>query len=68
MAEVWVAVDVVATPLRVVTASVSRWIEPQGLPAHTIGRLRCQRSEVDGWVRAWGVVNPYASPPGEVDG
>ena len=68
MAEVWVTGDAVTTPLRVVKASVSRWIEPQGLSARTIGRLRGQRSEVDRWVRAWGVVNPYASPPGEVDG
>jgi len=68
MAEVWVAVDVVATHLEVVKASVSRWIEQQGLPAHTIGRLRCQRSEVDMRVRVWGVVNPYASTPGEAGG
>ena len=68
MAEGWVAVNAVTTYFGVVKASVSRWIEQQGLPAHTIGRLRCQRSEVDMRVCVWGVVNPYASTPGEAGG
>ena len=68
MAEVWVAVNAVTTPLGVVKASVSRWIEPQGLSAHTIGRLRGQRSEVDRWVRAWGVAHPHGAPPGAACG
>ena len=68
MAEAWVAVDAVATHLGVPKASVSRWIEQQGLPSHTIGRLRGQRSKVDMWVRTWGVVNLHASPPGEACG
>ena len=53
--ERWVGVEDVAKHLGVNKASVYRWIEKMGLPAHRVGRLfRFKISEVDDWVRAGG--------------
>jgi excisionase family DNA binding protein len=54
-AEPWVSVDQIADHLGVTRDSIYRWIDRKGLPAHRVGRLwKCQRSEVDDWVRAGG--------------
>lgn len=55
MSEPWVSVKAVATHLGVATASVYRWIEGRGLPAHKIGGLwTFKLTEIDSWVRADG--------------
>lgn len=51
----WLSVDEIATYLGVVKASIYRWIEQKGLPAHKVGKLwKFKRDEVDGWVRGGG--------------
>ncbi len=55
MTEPWVSVDDVAAHLGVVKASVYRWIDSKGMPAHKIGKLwKLKLSEVDDWVRGGG--------------
>lgn len=53
--ENWVGVEEVAAHLRVAKASIYRWVESKGLPAHRVGRLlRFKLSEVDEWVKNGG--------------
>lgn len=53
--EGWVGVEEVAAHLRVAKASIYRWIDSKGFPAHRVGRLlRFKLSEVDEWVQARG--------------
>jgi excisionase family DNA binding protein len=55
MTEPWPSVDEVAKHLGVAQASICRWIEGRGLPAHKIGRLwKAKLAEVGVWVRAGG--------------
>lgn len=50
--ESWVGVEEVAAHLRVAKASIYRWVESKGFPAHRVGRLlRFKLSEVDEWVK-----------------
>ena len=52
----WLSVDQIAEYLGVVNASIYRWIEHKGLPAHKAGKLwKFKRDEVDKWVRSGGV-------------
>jgi len=52
MTEPWVSVEQIAEHLGVRQDSIYRWINPQSLPAHRIGRLwKFKASEVDDWVR-----------------
>lgn len=49
------SVDEIAGYLGVVNASVYRWIERRGLPAHRVGKLwKFKKYEVDEWVRSGG--------------
>lgn len=62
--EGWVGVEEVAAHLRVAQASIYRWIERKGFPAHRVGRLlRFKLSEVDEWVTTSG--GDYSSPSGK---
>jgi len=57
----WLSVDEIAEYLGVVKASVYRWIERRGLPAHRVGKLwKFKKDEVDEWVRSGG-----AAPEGQ---
>ena len=54
----WLSVDDIAEHLGVVKASIYRWIESRGLPAHRVGKLwRFNKDEVDQWVRRGGTAN-----------
>lgn len=49
----WLSVDEIAEHLGVVKASVYRWIDRRGLPAHRLGKLwKFKKDEVDEWVRS----------------
>jgi len=54
----WLSVDEIAGYLGVVKASIYRWINGRGLPAHKLGKLwKFKRDEVDAWVRGGGAVD-----------
>jgi excisionase family DNA binding protein len=58
----WLSVDQIAEYLGVVKASIYRWIELKGLPAHKAGKLwKFKRDEVDKWVRTGRVADEAAS-------
>jgi excisionase family DNA binding protein len=64
--EKWVSVDAVAQHLGVAKDSVYRWIDSRRLPAHRIGRLwKFKLSEVDGWVRGDGTMQPEGTEGGQ---
>jgi excisionase family DNA binding protein len=51
-------VDEIADHIGVVKASVYRWIERRGLPAHRVGKLwKFKKDEVDDWVRSGGAAD-----------
>lgn len=53
MTERWYSVDEIAAHLGIGRATVYRWIEQKGLPAHRIGKFwKFKVSEVDEWARA----------------
>ncbi len=59
----WLSVDEIAVHLGVVKASVYRWIERRGLPAHRVGKLwKFKKDEVDKWVRSGGAEYTRRSP------
>lgn len=63
MLEPWVSVEEVASHLGVAKASVYRWIEGKGLPAHRVGRLwKFRLSEVDRWIEAGGAGQDEVEP------
>lgn len=58
----WLSVDEIAKYLGVVKASIYRWIEQKGLPAHKVGKLwKFKRDEVDEWVRSGGAADEASS-------
>ena len=58
----WLSVDEIAEYLGVVKASIYRWIERKGLPAHKVGKLwKFKRDEVDKWVRSAGAGDEASS-------
>ena len=58
----WLSVDEIAKYLGVVKASIYRWIEQKGLPAHKVGKLwKFKRDEVDGWIRSGGAGDEASS-------
>jgi excisionase family DNA binding protein len=64
--ESWVGVDEVAAHLKVAQASIYRWVESKGFPAHRVGRLfRFKLSEVDEWVKNSGIGDSQANSPGK---
>ena len=61
-ADRWLSVDEVPKCLGAVKASIYRWIEQKGLPAHKVGKLwKFKRDEVDEWVRSGGAGDEAAS-------
>jgi excisionase family DNA binding protein len=61
VAEPWVSVEDMALHLGVAKASVCRWLDAKGLPAHRIGKLwKFKLAEVDDWVRAKGANDAHA--------
>lgn len=59
----WLSVGEIAEYLGVVKASVYRWIERRGLPAHKVGKLwKFKKEEVDEWVRSASSRDEGSSP------
>jgi excisionase family DNA binding protein len=51
----WLSVEEIAAYLGIKRATVYKWVDHKGMPAHKVGRLwKFRKDEIDGWVRTGG--------------